>query len=74
MTMPSWKSSVDMGIEPGVSPPTSAWCARVATQPHISSGSPTNTGDTVVMSGRCVPPRYGSLTMIRSPGVGVPSA
>ena len=44
--------SVDIGIDPGAMPPTSAWWARVATQPHNTGGALTNTGDTVVMSGK----------------------
>ena len=30
---PSWYSSVERGREPGVIPPTSAWCPRFATKP-----------------------------------------
>ena len=46
-------------MEPGVRPPTSAWCARLAAKP--SRPSPVSTGVTTVMSGRCVPPANGSL-------------
>ena len=48
-------------------PPMSAWWARVATK-ATGCGAPANTGATVVMSGRCVPPRNGSFSMQTSPG------
>ena len=53
------------GIEPGVTPPTSAWWAREATKKRGCGGAgaspprrlpPRNTGVTTVRSGRCVPP------------------
>ena len=53
------------GIEPGVTPPTSAWWAREATKKSGSAGPPVvsppapasgNTGVTTVRSGRWVPP------------------
>ena len=51
------------GIDPGVTPPMSAWCAREATKksgPADAAGpvsaSSANTGVTTVRSGRCVPP------------------
>ena len=46
-------------------PPTSAWWAREAAQP--SRSPPTSIGDTSVMSGRCEPPRNGSLSTQTSP-------
>ena len=45
------------GIDPGVIPPTSAWCPREATKKTISPSR--NTGVTTVMSGRCDPPATG---------------
>ena len=48
---------------PGSEPPTSAWCARVAAKPS-------SVRETSVMSGRCVPPAYGSLRMKTSSGPG----
>ncbi len=64
MTTPS-SSSVreSAGIEPGSRPPTSAWWARV-------TAKPTSVRETSVMSGRCVPPAYGSLMAQTSPGAG----
>src|SRR5216684_6514221 len=53
-------------------PPTSAWCARIATNP-IRSPS-TCTGATSVMSGKCDPPVNGSLTMTTSPASTRPTA
>jgi hypothetical protein len=47
------------GIEPGVGPPTSAWCARLALKPSTSPSA--RIGVITVMSGRCVPPANGSL-------------
>ncbi len=44
------------GIDPGVAPPTSAWCAREAVKKCRCSPDASNTGVTTVMSGRCVPP------------------
>ena len=45
------------GMEPGVRPPTSAWCPRAAVQKAgASSSSDRNTGWITVMSGRWVPP------------------
>ena len=67
ITSPSWSSSRATGIEPGAIPPMSAWWARVATKP-IGCDWPANTGATVVMSGRCVPPRNGSFSVSTSPG------
>ena len=49
------------GIEAGCIPPTSAWCAREQTMPRSSTTA------TSVMSGRCVPPVYGSLIAHTSP-------
>ena len=46
-------------------PPTSAWWAREAAQP--TSSPSTWIGDTSVMSGRCEPPRNGSLSTHTSP-------
>ena len=60
------------GIEPGAIPPTSAWCARFATQP--TSSGPTKHGATTVMSLRCVPPANGSFTTNSSPGMTAPLA
>ena len=71
MMRPSWTSSSATGIEPGAMPPMSAWCARLATKPIGSRpalGGSAKTGETMVTSGRCVPPRKGSLRMARSPG------
>ena len=51
---------------PGSRAPTSAWWARLAANP-ISSPS-WNSGEITVMSGRWVPPRYGSLRIQASPG------
>ena len=66
MTTPSSASVVESaGIDPGVGPPTSAWCARLAAKP-IRPGA--NAGVTTVMSGRCVPPAYGSLRIHERPG------
>ena len=44
------------GIEPGVMPPTSAWCARDAVKKWMLLPVSSKTGVTTVMSGRCVPP------------------
>jgi len=44
------------GIDPGVAPPTSAWCPREATK-KLGAAASRNTGVTTVMSGRWVPPR-----------------
>ena len=64
--IPSSWIVVESGMDPGVSPPMSAWWAREASR---NSGSPsTNTGATHVTSGRWVPPRKGSLSMKTSPG------
>ncbi len=53
--IPSWSTVVAWaGIEPGASPPTSAWCARFPT--HATSSPSTNTGRTMVRSFRWVPP------------------
>jgi hypothetical protein len=49
-------------------PPMSAWCARVATK-AMGVSWPAKTGATVVMSGRCVPPRNGSFSASTSPGL-----
>ena len=53
-----------MGIDPGEAPPMSAWCARLATKPigraarrAPDAGASAKTGETIVTSGRCVPPR-----------------
>ncbi len=56
ITTPS-SSSVreSAGMLPGSLPPTSAWWARLAAKPTSSPAA--NTGETSVMSGRCVPPR-----------------
>jgi hypothetical protein len=43
-------------IEPGETPPTSAWWPREATQNRMSRSAASNTGVHTVMSGRCVPP------------------
>ena len=56
MRMPSWNTSVDSGIEPGVMPPTSAWWARLAAKNDGRRSPPVKMGVTSVMSGRCVPP------------------
>ena len=64
--IPSSRIVVESGRDPGVRPPMSAWWAREASR---NSGFPfTNTGATQVTSGRCVPPRKGSLRMKTSPG------
>ncbi|COW19889.1 Uncharacterised protein [Mycobacterium tuberculosis] len=49
-------------------PPISAWCPREATKNRTSSPPVLNTGVITVMSGRWVPPWYGSLTAYTSPG------
>ena len=49
-------------MEPGLMPPTSAWCARLATQKEGRRRSSRKTAETAVMSGRCVPPRNGSFS------------
>ena len=51
-------------------PPTSAWWARLATKPKRRGfpSSSTKMGVMTVMSGRCVPPRKGSLRITTSPG------
>src|SRR2546426_485587 len=54
---------VGKGGDPAARPPTSAWCARVTEKP-------TSVGETSVISGRCVPPVYGSLIAHTSPGAG----
>ena len=55
------------GIEPGTIPPISAWCARLAVKNNRFVRS-SCTGVTTVTSGRCAPPRYGSLVRNTSPG------
>jgi flagellar motor switch protein FliG len=50
------------GIDPGVIPPTSAWWPRAATNQAGVSLPSVNTGMMTVISGRCVPPRYGALS------------
>ncbi|MEZ5143553.1 MAG: hypothetical protein R2726_13700 [Acidimicrobiales bacterium] len=69
---PSSNTSVaSAGSEPGAAPPTSAWWARVATQPSSSPRSPVPSlkhGATSVMSLRWVPPANGSLRITWSPG------
>ena len=47
---------------PGSTPPTSAWCARVTGEAER------RVRETSVMSGRCVPPVYGSLRTKTSSG------
>ena len=65
ITTPSWISSrAPTGMLAGCIPPTSAWWARETTKPRSS------TRETSVISGRWVPPVYGSFRMKRSPGVG----
>ena len=68
---PSCTNSCAIGIDPGAMPPMSAWCARLATYP-TSDPRPSrpgrNTGETIVTSGRCVPPRKGSFRIAMSPG------
>jgi hypothetical protein len=67
ITRPSSSSAVEEdGIPPGVGPPTSAWWARQAANPMRTPA--TKTGETIVMSGRWVPPRNGSLRIQDSPG------
>ena len=56
------------GMEPGVSPPMSAWWPREPTQKRTVPPASSNTGVTTVTSGRWVPPRYGSLRTNTSPG------
>ena len=51
------------GRLPGSDPPTSAWCARV-------TAYPSSVRVTIVRSGRCVPPAYGSFRIHGSPGAG----
>ncbi len=69
MISPSCHRSRDpAGMDPGDIPPTSEWCARVTANATISPF--TSTGLTSVMSGRCVPPAYGSLRIHTSPGTG----
>mmetsp|Transcript_8468 Transcript_8468/g.28071 ORF Transcript_8468/g.28071 Transcript_8468/m.28071 type:complete len:233 (+) Transcript_8468:860-1558(+) len=53
------------GMEPGVMPPTSAWCPRDATRNTILPSR--KTGVTTVMSGRCEPPACGWLLTRTSP-------
>ena len=67
MIRPSCQRSLDpAGIDPGDIPPMSEWCARVTAYPTIAPSM--STGLTSVMSGRCVPPAYGSLRIQTSPG------
>ena len=54
------------GIDPGVIPPTSAWCPRDATKKTHSPSL--NTGVITVMSGRCDPPADGWFVTRTSPG------
>ena len=64
ITTPSSASVVDpAGRLPGSGPPTSAWCARV-------TAYPSDVRVTIVRSGRCVPPAYGSFRIHGSPGPG----
>ena len=65
-TPSSARRAEEAGIPAAVGPPTSAWWARQAAKP--SRTPPTNTGETIVMSGRWVPPRNGSLRIQDSPG------
>ena len=51
----------------------SAWCPRDTVKNAGSTPPSTNTGATIVTSGRCVPLRYGSLRMITSPRLNGPS-
>ena len=67
ITRPSCSSSrAPAGIEPAVMPPTSAWWARVTA--WATTESPTAMGDTMVRSGRWVPPVKGSFRIHASPG------
>ena len=67
ITTPSSSSRRESaGIEAGVGPPTSAWCARLAANP--ASPSSAKTGVIRVMSGRWVPPANGSFRIQDSPG------
>ncbi len=64
ITIPSSASSVEnAGRLAGSMPPTSAWCARL-------TAKPSSVRETSVMSGRCVPPVYGSFSAQTSPGAG----
>ena len=56
------------GIDPGCIPPTSEWCARVTAYPQVCSSVPSR--DTIVMSGRWLPPENGSLSTNTSRGPG----
>ena len=56
------------GIDPGGIPPTSEWWARE--QANATTSPSTESGETMVTSGRCVPPENGSLRMNMSPGRG----
>ena len=64
--IPSWLTSLDRAdMLPGATPPTSEWWARLTANP--TNRSLWKIGETMVMSGRWVPPRYGSLRMTSSP-------
>mmetsp|Transcript_294 Transcript_294/g.1368 ORF Transcript_294/g.1368 Transcript_294/m.1368 type:complete len:216 (+) Transcript_294:1007-1654(+) len=58
------------GMDPGVIPPTSAWCPLDATRNTISPCL--NTGVTTVMSGRWLPPALGWLVTRTSPSFSPP--
>ena len=55
-------------MDPGLMPPTSAWCARFATKNAGLRAPFTNTAETAVISGKWVPPRNGSFRIATSPG------
>lgn len=55
MCAPSSKIVVDVGgIDPGRMPPMSAWCPRDAVKKMIFSACASNTGEMIVMSGKCL--------------------
>ena len=66
---PSWTNVFECGgIEPGVMPPISAWCPRLATKKMGVVCPAVKTGVMTVMSGRCDPPAAGWLLTSTSPG------
>ena len=70
MSTPSSSTRVlNAGMDPGVIPPISAWWPRAATTKSSSLPARSNTGVTTVMSGRWVPPWYGSLSTYTCPGL-----
>ena len=53
-------------LEPGTRPPMSVWWQITTVQARISA--PAKTGKNMKMSGRCMPPEYGSFMITASPG------